>query len=139
MGPPVYSISGLEAVWDEYHDGSLRLKKKQNMIGIIISVPMIFTMSQGALATIAKMYEWPDWVFSLTAALTVVGLALFIAGIVVRLKFGGGVQKGEELKTKFEGNYVCPNPDCRRFVGYYPYNVLKQNTACPHCKCKWTQ
>ena len=96
-------------------------------------------MVQGALTAIAKACEWPDWVSNLTLALIFVGLALFIVGLVKRIKFGGGVQMQEDLNRKFEANYVCPNPDCRRFVGYYPYNVLKQNTACPHCKCKWTQ
>ena len=139
VGPPVYSISGLEAVWNEYDDGLSDLQKSNNRMNIICSVPLFFTFASGAVTAIAKMNEWPEWVSILTTALTIAGFVMFIAGLVMRLKFGGGVQKKKDLNKKFHNSYVCPNPDCQRFVGNQPYDDLKKSTACPYCKCKWTQ
>ena len=34
-------------------------------------------------------------------------------------------------------HYVCPNPECRHFLGYQPYKLILQHKKCPWCKSKF--
>lgn len=43
--------------------------------------------------------------------------------------------KMEELNKKFMVDYVCPK--CKNFLGFLPFNNLKNRGMCSFCKTKW--
>lgn len=43
--------------------------------------------------------------------------------------------KMEELNKKFMIDYVCPK--CKNFLGFLPFENLKNRGACSYCKTKW--
>ena len=43
--------------------------------------------------------------------------------------------KMEELNKKFMVDYVCPK--CKNFLGFLPYDNLKNRGVCSFCKTKW--
>lgn len=137
--PREYSISHLEKVWDGYHSSVLAVRKRQNFVGIMGSVPMMFTFGSGAISGVAKALEWPEWVFYFTLSLTIIGFVLMIYGFWLRVRFNGGIDQLSKLSEDLQKKYVCPNPQCRRFLGNQPYSLLKQNKSCPYCHCKWTE
>jgi pSer/pThr/pTyr-binding forkhead associated (FHA) protein len=74
-----------------------------------------------------------------------IGAVIRIAGLVSTLvtthkakKFDAqGLKK--ELLAQFQKDYVCPNPECHRFINITPYSLLAQHPCCPYCKAKWTE
>ena len=66
------------------------------------------------------------------------GAAIILAAVffVYRIRNAGeNVLKIKELDDQFHKDYVCPNPDCRRFLGNVPYDdLVKQTKSCFVCK-----
>lgn len=131
-----YSIAPLEEVWARYHAETLRLKLYQRKVGQMRSIPMMFTFSSGAVTTLSRVLTWPGWVFTLTAALTLLGFVLMVYGFYLSMA-DKSIEKGEALLARFQQEYVCPNPHCRHFMGMQPYNLLRQNKKCPYCGCEF--
>ena len=66
------------------------------------------------------------------------GIAIILAVVffIYRMRHAGeNVLQLKELDDQFHKDYVCPNPDCGRFLGVTPYDDLKKQTkSCPVCK-----
>lgn len=135
---PIYSISHLERVWDDYHDGDIALQKKQNSISILSSFPLFFSMGAGVLGGISVQMGWPDWVKGITLTMSLLAFLVFIYGLYLRFT-SHHIEKREELKDKLMRDYVCPNPKCHHFLNIQPFKLLKQNKKCPYCQCEWTE
>ena len=47
----------------------------------------------------------------------------------------------ERLNEDFQDRYVCPNPDCNKFLGNLSYRLLKRQYSmhCPYCKCEYVE
>lgn len=45
-------------------------------------------------------------------------------------------EKLQTLNDRFMVDYVCPK--CGNFLGFIPYETLKNKKTCTYCKCKWT-
>lgn len=127
-----YSIKGLKPVWEEYHNELKQMRIRQKNIGLLSGVPMAFSMFGGLIAGVV-----PDIrIF----ALIFTGIALIIMIIGLYYRFTDKtIERTEQLTEHFQDTYVCPNPSCRHFMGNLPYNILRQNTGCPYCKCKFTE
>ena len=133
--PESFSIKPLEAVWDEYHDKMLEIQLRQRNINMLRGASPIFTLGSGAIAGVAKSMEWGDVVFGITIVMTVIGLLLMVYCFVVSFK-DKSIEKREAATDEFTQKYVCPNPDCKHFMGNQSYKVLRQSKTCPWCKCK---
>lgn len=48
-------------------------------------------------------------------------------------------ERVQVLDEAFRRDYVCPNPDCRQFLGYAPFNDLLNQRQCRYCKCQWVE
>ena len=125
------SIAHLKRVWDNYHDEEIKIRKQQKEIGLLSSVPMIFTLGSGSLAAIAKASNWSDSIFTVTMVMSVVGFLLMLYGFYRRYN-DKSIEEIEELKEKFESEYVCPK--CRHFLGYKRFTLLQQDKSCVYCK-----
>lgn len=135
---PEYSLLPLQDVWEEYHDKLLEIKSKQRTTGLLRSASPMFTLGSGAVATLAKSMGWADAIFGLTIVMTVIGLLLMVYSFVRGLN-DKSIEETEKATEDFQRKYVCPNPDCRHFMGSQSYNLIRQNKNCPWCKCKYTE
>lgn len=126
-----YSIKGLKPVWEEYNNAIKQIRIRQKNVGLLSSVPMAFSMFGGLIAGVMPEIRGFALVF------TGVALVIMIIGLYLRFT-DKSIEQTEQLTERFQNRYVCPNPKCRHFMGNQPYNVLRQNTACPYCRCKLT-
>lgn len=133
-----YSIKHLEKIWDDYHDKQLEIQKKQRSINLLRSASPMFTLGSGAIATMAKTMGWGDAIFSITIILTVIGLVLMVYSFIKGYN-DKSIEEREAATEEFQHQYVCPNPECRHFMGNQPYHIIRQNKNCAYCKCKYTE
>ena len=131
--PPAkeYSIVPLKKIWEEYDEEKLRISdeaaknaNRQRLQGILSMSGMLIGFIPGIDQTIRIV---------IIAAALLIAIFFFIKG-----SSDDTVQrKLHDLDEEFRKRYICPNPDCRHFIGNIPYDILSQNTGCPHCKCKY--
>ncbi len=126
-----FNIRHLEAVWTGHHEALKMLREKQKKINLIRSGCGIFTMC----AMPCIFFLGP-----VGYALTGIGIAGNIYTFV-GLKNDNTTEEQERLAEDFQDNYVCPNPDCNKFLGNLSYRLLKRQYSmhCPYCKCEYTE
>ena len=122
-------IRPLQRVWDEYNQENIRIRKQQKSIGLLASIPMGFTMFGGLIAGVG-----PEEIRGVAYVFTVIALLIMLYGLYRRFT-DCSIEEQEELKKKFQRNYVCPK--CRRFLGFQDYEILTQSDVCPYCKTKY--
>lgn len=133
--PPAkeYSLKSLQKIWEEYDEEKLRISdeaaknaNRQKLQGILSMSGMLIGFIPGIDQTVRIV---------IIAAALIVALFFFIKG-----SSDETVQrKLHDLDEEFRKRYVCPNPECRHFIGNIPYDILRQNNGCPHCKCKYKE
>lgn len=126
------SIRHLERVWNEYHDEYMRIKKHQRFVSLMSSVPMMFTLGAGALTAMAPRLELPPFISTVTLTLTIIGFILMVYGFCLRLT-DKSIEENEQLLENLQDRYVCPNKECRHFLGNQPFKIIRQMKKCPHC------
>ena len=122
-----FGIKPLKAVWDNYIKQDLLLQKRHKNIGLLSSIPMGFTMLGGVLAGVIESIR------PYSIAFTVAALAVMVYGFYKRAT-DDTLEKRQQLKQDFQRKYVCPNPECRHFMGNTPYDSLLDKGTCPYCK-----
>lgn len=132
--PKTYSITHLKAVWEKYQQDKLALQIEERKNGAIRSITGVIS----PLAILCAFIPIPGFSIALRSILFgimfVIALYFFITGLKNARKYP---QQYAELDNKFHHDYVCPNPSCRRFLGYVPYDDLVRSTpgcAMPNCK-----
>ena len=131
-GSGPYSIKHLKNVWDDYSGSLKKMKIRQKNIGLLSNIPMAFIMLGSVVIAIVPEIR------SFAITFTVIAFVVTIIGLWLRFK-DKSIEKAEKLSKKFRKRYVCPKPECHRFLGNQPYDTLRQNKNCPYCKCKWTE
>jgi hypothetical protein len=130
--PQTFNISHLELVWNNYHEGIKMLREKQKRVNLIRTGCSIFTMC----AMPCIFFFGP------------VGYVLTSIGIIgniysfVGLKNDNSAEAQEKLLETFQDRYVCPNPNCNKFLGGgYSYRLMKKQYGmkCPYCKCNYVE
>lgn len=125
------SISPLKRIWEEYDEEKLRISdgaaknaNRQRLQGILSMSGVLIGFVPGMDQTIRMV---------IIVAALLIAIFFFVKGLT-----GDTIQrKLHDLDEEFRKKYVCPNPDCRHFIGNIPYDILRQNSGCPHCKCKY--
>ena len=126
-----YSLKPLEEVWLDYHDSLLDLQSKQHKLGLLIRIPMFFTVGGGVLTAVIGN----DLRF-IALGFGILGLLSMIYGFIKSKNFVFAEEK-DKLDRVFIEKYVCPNPECHHFLGFTPYNILCQDKTCRYCHCKY--
>lgn len=135
-----YSIRHLERVWDKYHEQELELAKKRQRDAVISRLYMPLMIVSGGIGALASYLSQNGSPSLFMTAFQYIMYALAVVFLFVGLYktiVDKSIEEKEELLQDFQDSYVCPNPDCRHFVGMTPYRILKQNKGCPYCKSKW--
>lgn len=138
--PAVYNISHLEAVWDKFHRQNIELQKRARKQNVYSRIPMFFTMGAGAISSIAFTCGWGDSVKGLCLALTLIGLVIMLYSFL-KSKNDTSIEDREKYMEEFQEKYICPNPECGKFLGNFSYKLMKRqfSMSCPHCKCKFIE
>ena len=126
-----FSLLPLEKVWNDYEEKRMKVQldeqKKANLQrlqGVLSMLGMMIGLVEG-LGPVRFV------VMGLAAS---IAIFFFIRGsktsnaLVVKLK---------TLEREFQQQYICPNPECDRYLGV-PWISLKDQVGCPKCKCKYT-
>ena len=130
---PTFSIDHLKAVYDEFHDKQMEIKYRQRNLNLLRGVAPIFTISSGAVSRISGV---SPIVTDATTVLFFVGLAVTIYAFYMAYS-DKSIDELDKLTEEFQYKYVCPNPQCRHFLGMKPYSLLKQDNGCVYCKCRF--
>lgn len=131
-----YSLKPLQKVWEEYDNRLTAIQQEQKTTALLRSASPMFTLGSGAIAGLARGMGWGDEIFSVTIIMTVIGLALMVYSFWKGYK-DNSIDERKEATKYLQDHYLCPNPDCRHFVGMKDYNILRQDKTCPYCKCKY--
>ena len=135
-----FNISHLEKVWNDYHESDLAIKDKQHKMGLQQRIPIFFTIGSGALTSVAWSLGWGEWIRIVSICLTGIGLLLMIYFFIQSSNFNP-VREADKLREDFQSKYICPNPECKRFLGNYSYSMMKNQfkMECPFCKSKFEE
>lgn len=127
---PVYNISHLRRVWEDFDQTNLDMAEKQRKVNLARTLFGIFTMC--AMPTI----------FFFGAA----GYALTGVGILGNLYSFVGMRNAEtplerrQRQEAFDDVWVCPNPQCGHSLNAKNYRRLVNDfRSCPYCKCKYVE
>lgn len=135
-----FNISHLHYVWHDYHAFTVNLQKKQKNQGNMQRIPMFFTMGGGVISSLAIALEWDPAIRYMCIGLTVIGLIL-MAVLFVKNKQDTTLEDKERAMEEFQDRYVCPNPECGKFLGNHSYKFMKKQYSmhCPYCKCEFVE
>ena len=126
-----YSIKHLKVVYEDYQQAKFDMQVKQGKLNALSALPGVLSMTSIGIAVFlpdARMY------MIAIAALFALAFALirYINASKVPLK-------SREIEDSFREKYICPNPTCKHFLGFTPYNELMKNRSCPYCRSKFTE
>lgn len=135
---PTFSTKHLRRVWERYDKALLRLqleeKKKQNqqkLQGILSQVSMLCVIIPSVLPSIPI----PSWLRCvLVAGALGMGIYFYLKGNQTDDAF---IMKKRELDNQFKEDYICPNPKCKEFLNFTPYDTIKSRKKCTHCNCNY--
>lgn len=128
MKPNIADITPLKAVWEEYNQSTIAIKKRQQKNNLLARIPIFLTMLGGGLIAVSEAIR----PYSIT--FTVIALLIMAYGFY-RQATDRGIDEQEKLKKQFQRDYVCPK--CGRFMGFVDYDLLCQNNNCPACKARY--
>lgn len=131
--PGVFYTNELEKVWNTYQRETRDIIDKQNKINTIRSATGIFSM-MGILSAVLLPGDIRVYGYVFTAVALVITIYAFVKTAKNR-----SIDERDEATQKFQRNYVCPNPDCKHFLGNMPYEILIQDKSCRYCRCHWKQ
>lgn len=127
-----FSITHLRQVFEDYENAKLQMQVQERRFNAYASATGIFS----ALSMVV-MRAAPE-LKNLSIAFTVALLICTVFFIYKRFTLAAkNPMLQKQLADKFRENYVCPNPECKRFLGNLPYNELTKVNACPHCKSRF--
>lgn len=135
-----FDITPLRRVWDNYHAKTLERQKHQQKLGLMSSAGMLFTFGGGALMALGGKMGLDSVMRDLMPYLTATGGIVFILSFVLKSK-DKSIEMADKNLEEFQEEYVCPNPDCGKFLGNLSYRLLKKqyDMHCPYCKCKFIE
>ena len=110
----------LQKIWDDYNKNKIKWDRYTMMVNSIRMLTPIITMS-------LTQFVGQNWMVSCIVLVVVMAIAI-IAGEKVLEKKNMAMA---ELTAKMQSEYVCMH--CNRFLGFLPYNILKEKGYCPHC------
>ena len=126
-----YSIKHLKAVYEDYQQAKFDMQVKQGKLNALSALPGVLSMTSIGIA-----------VFLPNARIIMIVVAALFALAFALIRYINASKvplKSREIEDKFREKYVCPNPTCKHFLGFTPYNELMKNRSCPYCRSKFTE
>ncbi len=130
-----YSLAPLEAVYEDYERTIETIQRRQQRMNKRRMLPLIIGSLSTLLAPIISMTDIGNKSLYITLP---VAAGMFIIYIILYNTKDTSIEERKAATDKLIDSYVCPNPQCRHFLGHQPYKVLRQMKKCPYCGCKLT-
>lgn len=126
-----YNIAHLERVWDDLQAQRKAIQAKQKQINLVRSGCGLFT-----LCAMPCIFMFGPIGYVLTGIGIVGNLYSFVG-----LKNDNTSDILDQMNEDFQDRYVCPNPDCNKFLGNISYKLLKKQYSmhCPYCKSEFVE
>lgn len=125
-------FNNLESVWNKYQEEKINLQKSNASKGFLRMMPMFVLGGLGYLVScIPELAEF-------RTAITLAGLGIGI--IITWISYQSATslpEQMEKLNQQFQIDYVCPK--CKQFLGFTPFEGLKNREQCAACKTKWVK
>lgn len=119
----------LEAIYSKYMEDKIALQKDNAQKGFMRMVPMSIMGIVGLV--IGCVPQLGDFRLVISAVVVIVSGILLVKAYNSQSNLP---EKMEVLNRQFQIDYVCPK--CKCFLGFTPFEGLKNRTACPMCKTK---
>lgn len=125
-------FQNLESVWNKYQEEKINLQKNNASKGFLRMLPMFVLGGLGYLIScIPELAQF-------RTAITLAGLGIGIIITWISYKSATSLpEQMEKLNQQFQIDYVCPK--CKQFLGFTPFEGLKNRGQCSACKSKWVK
>ena len=126
----IQRFAQLEDVWTKYQEEKITLQKGAASKNFLRMLPMALLGGIGYLISCIPELS------GIRIPITLIGLG--IGGIITFIAYKSSTSLPEEmekLNQKFQIDYVCPK--CKQFLGFIPFEGLKNRGQCLACKTKW--
>jgi len=135
-----FNIKHLEAIYNDYHSKVIERQRKQKKLGIWASCSMFFTIGGSAFAALANKMGMGETAQDYLWILPVVGFIVFFISMYMRIK-DTSIEDADATNLEYTKRFVCPNPDCGKFLGNMPYELMKTQYSmqCPYCKSEFVE
>lgn len=122
----------LESVWEKYQAEKIALQKSNASKGFLRMLPMFVLGGFGYLISCTPSLA------DFRMAITLAGIGIGIVITWISYKSATGLpEQIEKLNQQFQIDYVCPK--CKQFLGFTPFEGLKNRGQCAACKAKWVK
>ena len=128
----IRQFARLEGVWTRYQEEKITLQKGAASKNFLRMLPMALLGGIGYLISCIPELS------GIRIPITLIGLG--IGGIITFIAYKSSTSLPEEmekLNQKFQIDYVCPK--CKQFLGFIPFEGLKNRGQCLTCKTKWVK
>ena len=127
---------GLEPIWHAYEMERAHLDHSTPKSVFFNRMPYLVSLLSGIISgffssTLYVKFVVPVCAFALT---TLIAYLIDKNGENKRRKL---TDKSRNLESLFKESYVCPNPECQKFLGNMAFDKLKHERHCCYCKCEW--
>lgn len=120
----------LKDIWERYSKEKLAIQKKYFRKNFLRTMPAYILAVIGFVCNIIPGFD------GFRIYVTVAGIILVaIIAMMTYKSVGQYPEQMDELNQKFKVDYVCP--DCKQFLGTIPFEGLRNQRICPHCKSRW--
>lgn len=125
-------FQNLEDIWKKYQEEKINLQKSNASKGFLRMLPMFVLGGLGYLIScIPELAQF-------RTAITLTGLGIGIIITWISYKSATNLpEQMEKLNQQFQIDYVCPK--CKQFLGFTPFEGLKNRGQCSACKTKWVR
>ena len=130
--PSPVSIAHLKEVWEEYETTISDIQKKRMNVAKQRTLPMVLTFASAALA---GLFRNVDEIKTVGVIVAVICAFLWIKTYFYK---DTTYEESKAADDKLIDKYICPNPQCKHYLGKQPYKVLRQNKKCGYCGTPWT-
>lgn len=128
MPPKPLSIAHLEGVWHDYQSTLDDIQRRQQQRARRRMLPMMIGSAASIIAPLLALATTQS--LFVTVPIAVVSFSILLKNYLDK---DTSIEERRAASDRFMDAYVCPNPDCRHFMGNTPYKVLRQNKKCPYC------
>lgn len=123
-------VEDLESIWKLYDKKKRAWDLKSTIVSYVRYLPSLITMAAAYFMFDHDSSQLQRFMF--TGGLT---LAVLIISIILSDKMAAKKTVGmAELNADLKKRYLCPH--CQTFLGFTPYQVLKNSIYCPNRQCR---
>ena len=132
-----FNISHLKRVWDTYEKEIDRIAQQQQETGKKRMLPTMVGSLSGVASPILATLVAVNTLY-ITVPVAAISFGLYFINYK---KKDTSYEERKEATERFTDEYVCPNPDCNKFLGNISYKLLKKQYSmhCPYCKSEYVE